>query len=202
MFKWMLNISSVKEIRPYFEDKYGEPDTLPAQFTDPLTGYCQPYPHWKLPLPKQPVWVPTFVLHFQSTIPNDQSETSTRLRGLTDELIVILLHDGPFKTAQAAWHDMKKMAMELQAMRSIAHQYQRADRVSDWVCFLELLHTYLHSNLQKATVRSGYIKEILSLQGPEWDYLSHPGYMLQDESDDEGVLVTKRPAHQATWVGL
>lgn len=54
--------------------------------------------------------------------------------------------------------------------------------------------------VQKAAVRSGYIKAILSLQGSDWEYLSHPGYMSLDESDDEGKLITKRSVIRAQWV--
>jgi hypothetical protein len=36
----MLGIMAESEIRPYFEDTYGEADTLPAQFIDPDTKYC------------------------------------------------------------------------------------------------------------------------------------------------------------------
>ncbi|KAB5587918.1 hypothetical protein CTheo_8639 [Ceratobasidium theobromae] len=176
----MLGIRAAKEIGPHFEDQYGEPDTLPEQFTDPDTKYCQPRPHWKAPLTKQVAWVPTFLLRFRSTIPNDQSELSNRLRSLSDEQIVILLVDGPFRSARTAWQNMKKSEPEIEAMRSTSRRYQRSER--------------------KASIRSQHIKSILSLQGPEWDYLSHPGYMSQDESDGEGELITKRPSHRAQWV--
>ncbi|KAG9074291.1 hypothetical protein FRC06_010793, partial [Ceratobasidium sp. 370] len=52
-FYRMLGITAAREIRPFFEDRYGEPDTLPAQFMDPDTKYCRPYPHWKAPLTRQ-----------------------------------------------------------------------------------------------------------------------------------------------------
>ncbi|KAF8603709.1 hypothetical protein BDV93DRAFT_508345 [Ceratobasidium sp. AG-I] len=178
-FYRMLGISAAKEIHPYFEDEHGEPDTLPVQFVDPETKYCQPYPHWKASLAKQTAWIPTYILRFRSTVPNDRSDLSTMLRGLSDEQIVVLLSDGPFKTAQTAWRDMKKADEELEAMRSNARKYQRTER--------------------KATMRGRYIKTISTLQGPEWEYLYHPGYMSQDESDDEGGLVTKRPDHRSQW---
>ncbi|KAB5589706.1 hypothetical protein CTheo_6843 [Ceratobasidium theobromae] len=169
----MLGIQAAKEVRPYFEDQYGEPDTLPEQFMDSETKYCQPYPHWKAPLTKQVVWVPTFLLRFRSTIPNDSSELSTCLRGLTDEQIIILLVDGPFKSAQTAWRNLKKTDEELEVMQANARRYQQAER--------------------KAIMRGEHIKKIPSLQSPDWDYLSHPRYMLHDESDGEGGLVIKRP---------
>jgi hypothetical protein len=56
--------------------------------------------------------------------------------------------------------------------------------------------------LQKATIRGAYIKTIPALQGSDWDYLSHSGYMSPDESDSEGGLVTLRPEHRAQWVSL
>lgn len=56
--------------------------------------------------------------------------------------------------------------------------------------------------LQKSVMRAGYINLIPSLQGPDWEFLSHSGYMSQDESDDEGELITKRPEHRAQWVSL
>jgi hypothetical protein len=84
---------AAKSVRPYFEDEHGEPDTLPAQFVDPDTNYCQPYPHWKASLTKQVAWVPTYILRFRSTVPKDRSELSSVLHGLSDEQIVVLLHD-------------------------------------------------------------------------------------------------------------
>lgn len=129
----MLGITASKEIRPYFEDEYGEPDTLPTQFVDPDTRYCRPYPHWKCPLTKQVAWVPTFLLRVRSTIPKDDSDVSNMLRNLSDEQIVTLLNDGPFKSAQTAWRDMKRTDVEIEAMRSSARRYQRVDRVSDTI---------------------------------------------------------------------
>ncbi|KAG8727999.1 hypothetical protein FRC10_005421, partial [Ceratobasidium sp. 414] len=178
-FYRMLGIAAAREIRPFFEDDYGEPDTLPVQFVDPDTGYCRPYPHWKMPLTKQVVWIPTYVVRFRSTIPHDRSELSNVLRALSDEQIVILLNDGPFKSAQAAWRDFKKTDTEIEAMRSNARRYQRCDR--------------------KVAVRTSYLKSIPSLQGPEWEYLTQAGYMSQDESDAEGGITTKRPEHRAKW---
>ncbi|KAF8598962.1 hypothetical protein BDV93DRAFT_560861 [Ceratobasidium sp. AG-I] len=178
-FYRMLGITVASDIRPYFEDEYGEPDTLPTQFTDPDTKYCRPYPHWKTPLIKQTAWVPTYILRFKTTIPNDLSELSTMLRSLSDEQILILLNDGPFKSACAAWRNAKKTDLEIEAMRSSARRYQRCDR--------------------KAIVRAMHIRLIPSLQGSEWEYLSQPGYMSQDESDEEGKLVTMRPTHRARW---
>ncbi|KAF8603014.1 hypothetical protein BDV93DRAFT_508771 [Ceratobasidium sp. AG-I] len=178
-FYRMLAITTASEIRPFFEDEYGDPDTLPTQFVDPDTKYCRPYPHWKAPLVKQAAWVPTYILRFRSTVPNDQSELSNMLRNLTDEQVLILLNDGPFKSACAAWRNAKKTDAEIEAMRSSARRYQRSDK--------------------KAAVRSMYIRAITSLQAPEWEYLWQTGYMSQDESDEEGALVTKRPEHRARW---
>ncbi|KAG9085356.1 hypothetical protein FS749_004476 [Ceratobasidium sp. UAMH 11750] len=178
-FYRMLGINAAREIRPFFEDEYGEPDTLPVQFLDADTGYCRPFPHWKAPLTKQVAWIPTFILRFKSTIPNDRSELSNVLWNLSDEQIIILLNDGPFKSAQAAWRDLKKTNAEIEVMRSNARRYQRSDR--------------------KATIRASYIRVIPSLQGSEWEYLSQIGYMSQDESDVEVGMVTKRPKHWAKW---
>lgn len=125
----MLGITVASEIRPYFEDEYGEPDTLPAQFADPETKYCRPYPHWKSSLAKQIAWVPTYILRFKSTISHDSTELSAMLRNLTDEQILILLNDGPFKSACAAWRNAKKTESEIEAMRSVARRYQRCDKV-------------------------------------------------------------------------
>ncbi|QRV94933.1 hypothetical protein RhiJN_22951 [Ceratobasidium sp. AG-Ba] len=235
----MLGITSAKGVRPHFEDDFSEPDTLPAKFLDPETNYCQPFPHWSASLTKQTAWVPTYLLRFRSTIPNNESELSNMLRALSDEQILILLHDGPFKTAQTTWRDfytscdtwnfpvdlsdadassfdivlpigqvrrvqpknltscrrshkvlpeqlvverdsdMRKSKEEIDTMRSNARRYQRSDR--------------------KAAARGRYIATIPSLQGPEWEYLSHPGYTSPDESDDEGQLITKRPDYRAQW---
>jgi hypothetical protein len=151
----MLSIAAAREIRPPFEDEYGEPDTLPAQFVDPDSGYCRPYPHWKSGLTRQVIWVPTFILRFKATIPNDQSELSITLRGLSDEQIVILLNDGPFKSGQAAWRDMKKTDSEIDTMRSNSRRYQRVDRVSGLYVQLES-SLYMFNTFVEGT-RSGRI---------------------------------------------
>lgn len=128
-FYRMLGIAAASEIRPYFEDSYGEPDTLPTQFVDPDTKYCRPYPHWKSSLAKQIAWIPTYILRFRTTTPNDQSELSNVLRNLSDEQILILLNDGPFKSACTAWRNAKKTNLEIEVMRSSARRYQRCDKV-------------------------------------------------------------------------
>ncbi|QRW07650.1 hypothetical protein RhiLY_06649 [Ceratobasidium sp. AG-Ba] len=168
----VLGITSSKGIGPHFEDEYGEPDTLPAMFVDPETNYCRPYPHWTQPMDKQTAWLGTYLLRFRSTIPNDQSSLSNSLRNMSDERILTLLHDGPFKTAQTVWYNMNKTEEEIQSMKSNSRRYQRSER---------------------------YISTIPSLQSPEWEYLSHSGYVSPDESDDEGCLVTKRPSYRAQW---
>ncbi|QRV77038.1 hypothetical protein RhiJN_05053 [Ceratobasidium sp. AG-Ba] len=175
----VLGITSSKGIGPHFEDEYGEPDTLPAMFVDPETNYCRPYPHWTQPMDKQTAWLGTYLLRFRSTIPNDQSSLSNSLRNMSDERILTLLHDGPFKTAQTVWYNMNKTEEEIQSMKSNSRRYQRSER--------------------KAALRSRYISTIPSLQSPEWEYLSHSGYVSPDESDDEGCLVTKRPSYRAQW---
>ncbi|KAG8692687.1 hypothetical protein FRC08_009601 [Ceratobasidium sp. 394] len=64
-------------------------------------------------------------------------------------------------------------------MRQSARRYQRAER--------------------KAAIHSQYMNTIPSLQGSDWEYMSHQGYVSLDESDDEGRLVTKRPESRAQW---
>ncbi|KAG8679880.1 hypothetical protein FRC11_003192 [Ceratobasidium sp. 423] len=106
-FYRMLGIVAAKDVRPYFKDEHGELDTPPAQFMDP-GWYCQPFPHWRAPLAKQVAWDP-YIERFRLAIPNDDSELSNKLRSLTDEQIIVLLNDGPFKLGQTAWRDMKKI---------------------------------------------------------------------------------------------
>ncbi|KAG8707534.1 hypothetical protein FRC11_007354, partial [Ceratobasidium sp. 423] len=178
----MLGISAAKEVCPPFEDEYGEPDTLPAFSRDPATGYRRPYPHWKVSLahPKQLDWIPTYIMRFRGMIPNDNGELSRSLRDLSDEDIVALLYDGPFKTAAGAWNDTTKTPEELAQMRSQARRRQRLER--------------------KVAFRKSHFTGIPSLRGSGWDHLDHPGFMSADESDGEGGLKTLRPAYRATWV--
>ncbi|KAB5589018.1 hypothetical protein CTheo_7543 [Ceratobasidium theobromae] len=108
-FYRVLKIKSAKDIGPPYEDEYGNPDTLPARFTDPVTKYCQPCPHW-------------------TTIPNGDSEISTILRGLTDENLASLLYHGPWKSARQAWVNMNKSPEILSAMRARKLEYHKAER--------------------------------------------------------------------------
>ncbi|KAG8684462.1 hypothetical protein FRC11_012067 [Ceratobasidium sp. 423] len=168
----MQKISASRFIHPYFEDEHGEPDTLPVFALDPDTGYCQPYPHWKASLSRQVAWVPTYIKRFRATIPNDNSDVSQILRDFTDEQIVILLHDEPFKTASAKWSEMRKSPEEVEAMRSQARWYKRTER--------------------KAAVRRFYIAEIPSFQGDDLEHLAHSGFMSAEESDSGDVAEAKR----------
>ncbi|QRV80056.1 hypothetical protein RhiJN_08071 [Ceratobasidium sp. AG-Ba] len=178
-FYQMLNISSAKEIRAFFVDEYGVPDTLPSQFADPQTGYIDPCPYWLGTLAKQLAWIPTYLLRVQITIPNNQTDLSKVLRSLTDEQILIYLNDGVYRTCQTTWRDMKKSDKEIETSRSSARQYKRRER--------------------RATTRARQIKKIPSLQGPEWTYLSNPGYVSAEESDGEGGLVVKWPDYRPQW---
>ncbi|QRV82089.1 hypothetical protein RhiJN_10104 [Ceratobasidium sp. AG-Ba] len=177
-FYRMIGINAAKSIPPHYKDEYGEPDTLPLLFTDPETGYCTPKVHWKAVLTKQLAWVPTYLLWFRSTIPNDKSEVSTVLRSLTDEQIIILLHDGPLRTCQTMFRDKKKSEEELVEMRVQSLEYHRRDKASSLI-------------LQSHNTRS---------HCSDWEFLYHPGFMSQDESDGEGGVVTKRPEYRAQWV--
>ncbi|KAG8709885.1 hypothetical protein FRC11_005135 [Ceratobasidium sp. 423] len=179
-FYHMQKITAARLIRPYFEDEHGEPDTLPAFALDPTTGYCQPYPHWKAPFTKQVPWIPTYIKRFRATIPKDNSDLSQILRDLTDEQIVILLHDGPWRTAVLKWSEMRKTPEEIEGMRSQARRYKRIER--------------------KTAVRKSYIVKIPSLQGDIWEHLGHSGFMSGEESDSEGGLTTMRPSYRGTLV--
>ncbi|QRV92675.1 hypothetical protein RhiJN_20693 [Ceratobasidium sp. AG-Ba] len=178
-FYQMVHIRSAKEIRPYFVDQFGKPDTLPSQFADPKTGYIDPCPYWPGTLAMQLEWLPTFLFRVRATIPNNQSDLSTALRDLSDEQIIVYLHDGVYKTCQTTWRDAKKTPEEIEMGRSVARQYQQRER--------------------KGAARGRQIQAIPSLQGPEWAYLSHSGYVSAEESDGEGGLIVKRPDYRPQW---
>ncbi|QRW01093.1 hypothetical protein RhiLY_09224 [Ceratobasidium sp. AG-Ba] len=180
VFYRMLGISAAASVRGYFLNAHGQPDTLPAQFVDPDTLYCRPYPHWGVSMTQQMAWVPTYLAQFRAMVPKDHSELSKVLNGLSDEQVVILLHDGPFKTACTTFKSSQKTEPELAQLRCKARRYQRIER--------------------KVAVRSRYIKNMPALQSPDWTFLEHSGYMSADESDDEGVLVTKIPNSRSQWV--
>ncbi|CAE6438793.1 unnamed protein product [Rhizoctonia solani] len=175
-----IDAESSSEIRVYFEHKNGEPDTLPVFFANPLTGYRRPHPHWKKSLASQMEWIATYIERFRAMIPNNNSELSSLLRGLSDEQIVIMLHDGPFKTAVTVWRNRKYTNEDIIRLQSNERRKHRA------TC--------------KAKVRRLYTSDIPSLRGHDWEYLTHPGYMSPEESDLEGEVITMRPTHRAAWV--
>ncbi|QRW08680.1 hypothetical protein RhiLY_07679 [Ceratobasidium sp. AG-Ba] len=112
--------------------------------------------------------------------PATGSEQLSQMMGsLSDEHIVTYLHNGPYKTAQAHWRNLKKSKDEIDEMRQAAWRYQRTDK--------------------KVNLQTLYIKRVPGLQNPKYEYLKHPGFMSQDESDDDGVLVTKQPVYCAQW---
>ncbi|QRV79854.1 hypothetical protein RhiJN_07869 [Ceratobasidium sp. AG-Ba] len=175
----MLKIKAIKDIRAPFDNKHRRPDMLPAEFIDPATGSGTPYPDWRAALTSNMAWIPTYILLFRTTVPNDGSEVLTELQSLSDEHIVTYLHNGPYKTAQAHWRNLKKSKDEIDEMRQAAWRYQRTDK--------------------KVNLQTLYIKRVPGLQNPKYEYLKHPGFMSQDESDDDGVLVTKQPVYCAQW---
>ncbi|CUA74377.1 hypothetical protein RSOLAG22IIIB_11171 [Rhizoctonia solani] len=176
----MLGINAAKDVRPFFVNSNGGLDTLPAFAKDPVTGYCTPYPNWKVSLAKQTAWIPTYLLRFRAIIPNDNNELSRTLRGMTDEQILIVLHDGPWKSARKAWRDLKKSDGEIKVMQSNARRYQRTDR--------------------KVTFRKKYLGGMPQFRGADWTHISHAGFMSADESDSEGELTTMRPNFRGTWL--
>ncbi|QRV88193.1 hypothetical protein RhiJN_16211 [Ceratobasidium sp. AG-Ba] len=178
-FYLMIHISSSKQIRAYFVDKFGNPETLPPQFAHPETGYIDPCPYWPGPLSAQIAWIPTYLLRFRLTIPNDQSDISKTLRNLSDEQIITYLNDGVYRTCQTVWRNMRKTPEELELARSSARRYQRRE------C--------------KAAARGRHIQQIPSLQGPQFACLSHSGYVSAEESDSDGELTLKRPDYRSQW---
>jgi hypothetical protein len=87
-------------------------------------------------------------------------------------------------------------------MRAQARRYARVKKASTGLCNYLLIITHMPPHTQKAATRASHLKSIPVLQGPEWEYLSHTGYMSQDESDSEGGLVTLRHEYRAKWVSL
>ncbi|KAG8744558.1 hypothetical protein FRC10_009894 [Ceratobasidium sp. 414] len=175
----MLEISAAKEIGPYYEDDLGNPDVFPEPFIDPSTKYCKPFPHWGKSLRDQAIWIPTFVDHFIALISKDGGELSALLRSLSEEDVIALMFHGPWKTAQTAWRTANKTAADIQVMRARQAAYHRAER--------------------KALARSEQIKMIPALQGPNWAFLGHPGYMSEEE-EVGGTTIVRRPSYRATWV--
>ncbi|KAG9084884.1 hypothetical protein FRC06_003848, partial [Ceratobasidium sp. 370] len=110
----MLEISAAKEIRPFYEDEHGNPDVFPEQFIDPVTKYCKPFPHWTKVFQRQGLWVPTYIDHFVSLIPKDGGELAVCLKSFSEEDIVALLFNGPWKTAQSVWCAANKTEVEIQ----------------------------------------------------------------------------------------
>ncbi|KAF8607835.1 hypothetical protein BDV93DRAFT_552656 [Ceratobasidium sp. AG-I] len=176
----MLRVAHIKDVGPFFLDEHNRFDTLPAQFTDPKTMYCQPFPHPKAPLTQQTEWVPTYVLRFKKTTPADNSEASKALRELSDQQIVTLLYDGPFKTFQNYWGQTERSQEELEEMQAKARRYMRVER--------------------KITIRSAHINGITSLRNPDFGFLSNAGYASAEVSDGEGGIDVLRPEYRAQWV--
>lgn len=70
------------------------------------------------------------MLQFRLTIPNNWSKLSNTLWSLSDKAIIILLHNGLFKSASTAWRNAKKSDKEVELMWSNAWRYQCCNRVS------------------------------------------------------------------------
>lgn len=130
----IVRVDKINNMGPHFVDEHGNPDTLPAHAYDPITDYCQPYPHLTAALTRQTAWIPTYILRFIKTIPNNQSEVSRELLQLSEYDIVVLLYDGPFKSAQSSWIKKQKTDMEVKEMCTNSRRYARADRVSVCSC--------------------------------------------------------------------
>ncbi|KAG8692777.1 hypothetical protein FRC09_010964 [Ceratobasidium sp. 395] len=171
---------ALNNLAPHFEDEYGNADVFPSQFIDPVTKYCQPYPHWTIPFQKQALWVPTYVQIYYATIPQVKDpDLVAVLKSLSTEDVVALMYHGPWRTARATWARDHKDKSDIQAMRARQLAWHQSDR--------------------KMRSRAEHLKTIPDLQGPTWEFLTQPGYQSEEEEVD-GVIMVKRPAYRAPWV--
>ncbi|CUA74598.1 hypothetical protein RSOLAG22IIIB_11343 [Rhizoctonia solani] len=164
---------------PSFVDSNGNDDYFPKAFADPITGYRQPFPNYDKPMDQQTAWVPTVYERFVSTVPHDNGSVSTMLRGLSDEQILILIHDGPFSTARGNWGKRGKLGNK-DEQNSHARREKRSERICE--------------------ARSLRREEVPALMGAEWDWVYHPGMMSRHVSDDEGNITVERNEGRAQWL--
>ncbi|QRV82676.1 hypothetical protein RhiJN_10691 [Ceratobasidium sp. AG-Ba] len=139
----MLGIFSAKGVQPYFEDEYGEPDTLPSNITDKTDCLG----------------------------PN------------ISPLIQVNNTQGPERALKHATYPIR---------RTNTHPPPQ------WA--IQNGSNYLARHEEEQGRDRPYASNRTEVpEGPEWEYLSHPGYTSPDESDDDGQLITKRPEYRAQW---
>ncbi|KAG8733563.1 hypothetical protein FRC11_005146 [Ceratobasidium sp. 423] len=154
------------------------PDYLPVHLNNPMPAYCHPHPHWKLHLSEQVTCIMMFVLHFWVTVPRNGSALSTDLLRLSDDEIINLLYDGPFRTLQNAYHREKK---------DVAKVEVKAEKA---VVSVEPVHRE-----RKAFAWQSQCLEVKVLTDSSWDALYHKGVMLCVNSDDK----SEQPSWRRQW---
>ncbi|KAG8723733.1 hypothetical protein FRC12_004114 [Ceratobasidium sp. 428] len=177
-------VSKSEELPPFYLDEFGEPDCFPKAYIDPITRFARPFAHWEKSLSMNAIWVPTYVEHFYATIPTPvagKEEFVALLKSLPEEDVVALMYCGPWKTAKSNWrHEHKNdSAEQLEALRKRHLAWHKAER--------------------KMLSRAACQKQVPSLQGPYWEFLSHMGYVSEEE-EVGGVIQVKQPSHRASWI--
>ncbi|EUC67638.1 hypothetical protein RSOL_566990, partial [Rhizoctonia solani AG-3 Rhs1AP] len=87
--------------------KEGRPDFFPKELTN-RDGYCKPYPHWDISFADNYHWFSVYLSLWRSMVPKDSSAFEMACRGFTDRQLLVLLHDGPFKSLVTGWNTKKK----------------------------------------------------------------------------------------------
>ncbi|EUC61270.1 hypothetical protein RSOL_390340, partial [Rhizoctonia solani AG-3 Rhs1AP] len=176
---------------PKFYFKDGQPDFFPAQFTG-KDGYCKPRPHWNIPFADNHHWFSVFIKVFRSMIPADESEFAAVCNQFTDRQILVLLHDGPFKSLSGGW---KRENKPKQTKGSEAENEATESRKVDKKAKKRVAGRLEHKTLTRQTYRP----LVIQVAGPEWNALWAKSVMSPDLTDSEGGKLVKRPGWRAEW---
>ncbi|EUC63645.1 hypothetical protein RSOL_514380 [Rhizoctonia solani AG-3 Rhs1AP] len=172
-----------------FYYKKGRPDFFPTELTN-RNGYCKPYPHWDRPFANNYPWFSVYLSLWRSMIPKDSSAFEMACRGFTDRQILVLLHDGPFKSLVTGWNTKKKEGRLVDIKSSKGPDKEERKAIKRGVSRTEA----------KTFMRVSYRPEIKKIAGPKWNPMWVKPTMSPEPSDGEGGKLVLQPRYRARWV--
>ncbi|KDN34829.1 hypothetical protein RSAG8_12099, partial [Rhizoctonia solani AG-8 WAC10335] len=166
---------------PGFYYQHGQPNYFPDEFTGD-DGYCKPYPRWNKSFADNHHWFSVFITLWRSMVPEDGSEFTVACRKFTDRQILVLLHDGPFKSLAVGWNQ-ENPAEHTEGSEVEKNAKKRgAARLES-----------------KALTRLKYHPEIIHVAGPGWGATWSKPVMSPELTDSEGGKLIKRSRWRAAW---
>ncbi|KAG8685513.1 hypothetical protein FRC11_010467, partial [Ceratobasidium sp. 423] len=196
----MLDIEKVTSGAPAFYYKGSQPDYFLAHLKD-ATGYTKPAPNWTWSFTNNYPWFTTYTDHFKKSVIDDQSAFSAAASEYNDLQMLMLLHDGPFRSLVSAWkreHPGSKKGGKKGARKGD----EEAEVDKDEEDMDEKAKKRGAKHLEAKTfARQEYHSNprLKAMVGSKWSAAWSKPAMLPTITDDEGGLVVQAYDWRAGW---